>query len=103
MVDAYNLILLAPIVKSRREFEIEPNLHICIDEVEDLGVFLEAEIMIDKDNISDDEAQTYKQLLSSKLVENKLICADDQMVSVGYVELYLKEHNPEAYNLGLYK
>ena len=28
---------------------------------------------------------------------------DYSQVKIGYVELYLKQHNPKAYNLGLFK
>lgn len=97
-----NFQVLSPIEKRRRTFNLN-YCKICIDEVKDLGTFLEAEIMIDKSNLSEDEAQGIKQDLISRLKEDEILTGKFNAVDVGYVELYLMKHNKPAYDLGLYK
>lgn len=97
------LKVLAPIEKNRNEYELDETTHICVDEVKNLGTFLEAEIMIDKENITKEESEIFKQELLNKLVKCGLINLENEQVNIGYVELYLKEHNKQAYELGVYK
>ncbi len=97
------LTVLAPIKKHRTSYNLEENVVMVIDEVEDLGIFLEIEYDIDKDSITKEESDKYKEYLINILRENNYITDDDEQVNIGYVELYLKKYNVEAYNLGLYK
>lgn len=97
-----NFQVLSPIEKHRRTFNLD-YCKICIDEVKNLGTFLEAEIMIDKSNLSEDEAQGIKQELIRHLKEDEILTGKFSAVDVGYVELYLMKHNRPAYDLGLYK
>lgn len=97
------LKILAPIKKQRISYKIEPNIEMVIDKVENLGIFLEIEYDICKDNITNEEAKQYKDYLNKILKEKKYITEKDEEIHIGYVELYLKENNPEAFELGLYK
>ncbi len=97
------LKVLAPIKKHRKSYNIEKNVVMVIDEVEDLGTFLEIEYDIDKESITKDEAEYYKNYLLNILKRNNLLTNQHEEVHVGYVELYLKKYNIDAYNLGLYK
>ena len=67
---------------------------ISLDNVENLGLFLEAEM-----NFEDIETSNLK-LIENKLVEKlkkyNLINANDELVDIGYVELYLLRFNKEA-------
>ncbi|MCM1053689.1 MAG: CYTH domain-containing protein [Ruminococcus sp.] len=97
------LKVLAPIKKKRTSYQLEDNVILVLDEVEDLGNFLEVEYDVDKDAISKEEGEYYKNYLLNLLKKNNLFNENLQEVHIGYVELYLKEFNKEAYNLGLYQ
>lgn len=93
------LSMLAIVDKKRRNFEFE-DLKICFDDVADIGKFVEAEIDLDENSIFNiEKTRTYivEKLRKNKLVENF------EPVQIGYVELYLKKHNPKAYRVGLFK
>ena len=96
-------IVLAPIKKIRKTYKVEENFTVYIDEVENMGLFLEAEYVIEAEDISPEEAQTHKKRMNEFLLTNNIISNDDEAVNIGYVELYLKEHNREVYEMGLYK
>lgn len=98
-----NLEVLAPIKKKRYSYKLEDKVVIVIDEVENLGTFLEIEYDIDKDSITQEEAKYYKDYLMNILNKNKLGDCLEREVHIGYVELYLKKYNKEAYSLGIYK
>ena len=72
-----------------------------IDEVEDLGTFLEIEYDLDKNEI--DNANYYENMLIEILKKHSLYDKSMRKVPIGYVELYLKKYNIEAYRLGLYQ
>ena len=98
-----NLIVLAPIKKHRKSYKLEKNVVMVIDEVDDLGAFLEIEYDLDKASITKEEADYYKKYLEDILNKRNLISSSDIELHIGYVELYLKEYNIEAFNLGIYK
>lgn len=98
-----DFLVLSPIKKERKSYKVEEKFTIYIDTVEDLGVFLEAEFEVDSENISEGEAQKIKNKINNFLFDNNIITDQDKAVNIGYVELYLKEHNPSVYEMGLYK
>ena len=69
----------------------------------DLGTFLEAEIMIDKEKITKEEAKEIEKNLLEELKQAKILNENAKRVIVGYVELYLLKHNKKAYDLGMLK
>ncbi len=97
------LIVLAPILKKRKTYKINDSITMVLDEIEDLGYFLEIEYDVEQESITEEEGKKYEDILISVLKENKLLQEENKKVSIGYVELYLKEHNIEAYHLGLYQ
>lgn len=96
-----NLEVLAPIKKKRTSYNLEENVVMVIDEVEDLGTFLEIEYDLDAEKI--DDASYYENMLVEILKRHSLYDESMRKVHIGYVELYLKKHNMEAYKLGLYQ
>ena len=98
-----SLIVLAPILKKRRTYKIDDAITMVLDEIDNLGYFLEIEYDVEQDSITEEEGKKYEDILISVLKENHLLQEEDKKVSIGYVELYLKEHNIEAYHLGLYQ
>lgn len=100
--DLFNeLEILAPIKKKRRSYTLEENVVMVIDEVEDLGTFLEIEYDLEEDSL--DNADYYKNLLVDILKKHNIYDTSFREVHIGYVELYLKKYNIEAYKLGLYQ
>ena len=67
IVTINNLEVLAPIIKSRTSYEFNNYSTISIDQVDNLGLFLEAEIMIDKESLSNTEAYQIKKDFISDL------------------------------------
>lgn len=99
-LSAYSLGVLAPIVKQRYQFHWEEIL-VSIDEVADLGTFLEAELSYPD---ADFDKELAKSCLENRLIEAGLIVrGQDEMVTIGYVECYLKRFNPNMYMQGKYK
>ncbi len=74
-----------------------------IDSLTDLGLFLEIEYDLKKDNITKEEGEYYKKYLISILKKHKIFSSDLKPVKIGYVELYLKKYNIKAYKLGIYQ
>ena len=103
IVNTNNLKILAPIKKHRTSYKYNENSTISIDEVDNLGLFLEAEIMIDKETLSKEEANNIKEEFINDLKNSKILTDNEKQVNIGYVELYLLKYNKEAYNLGIYK
>jgi len=95
-------IVLAQLKKKRYSYRLEDNIIMVIDEVENLGNFLEIEYDIDKDSITEEEKEYYKKYLEGVLKKYNILTDNMKYVSIGYVELYLKKYNMEAYNLGIY-
>lgn len=96
-----NLKVLAPIKKMRTTYNLEDSIVMSMDEVEDLGYFLEIEYDLDKDEV--DDADYYKNLLIEALKKYHIYDKLSREVHIGYVELYLKKYNMEAYKLGIYQ
>ena len=59
--------------------------------------------MIDKNNLSSNEADKIKEELVSSLKKANILTGKEKSVNIGYVELYLLKYNIEVYNLGKYK
>lgn len=97
------LNVLAPIKKHRTIYELEENVVMVIDEVENLGTYLEIEYDLDADTLTESDSIKYKNYLKEVLTKNGIAETDLEYVSIGYVELYLKKYNQEAYQLGLYQ
>lgn len=97
------LPVLAPIIKERRTYKISDSITMVLDEIDALGYFLEIEYDVEQDSITEEEGKKYEEILRNILKENHLLTDDDKKVTIGYVELYLKENNIDAYHLGLYQ
>jgi len=95
--------VLANLKKKRYSYQLEDNVIMVIDEVENLGNFLEIEYDIDKDTITHEEKVYYKNYLIDILKKHNILIEDMKSVNIGYVELYLKKYNTKAYNIGLYQ
>lgn len=93
--------VLAPIKKKRASYRLEDDIILVIDEVEDLGLFLEIELDLNDEQIED--GAYYKNILMEALKKNNLYDDSFKEVHIGYVELYLKKYNYDAYLLGIYK
>ena len=96
------LQVLAMIDKNRREYKITNNLTIALDDAKNMGLFIEAEITV-PDNTEKEEIQKYIAEMRGVLSERGILQSDVEPINVGYVELYLMQHNRKAYDLGLYK
>lgn len=94
-----NFCTLAVVDKKRKTYKLD-DLTICYDDVKDVGKFVEIELDLPDGTIFDKDEKTKYML--DKFLQNVKV-GKYQKVSIGYVELYLKEYNKEAYNLGLYK
>ena len=71
--------------------------------MDNLGLFLEAEIMIDNNSLSNAKGDLIKKTFVKDLQSAKILTGNEKPVNIGYVELYLLKYNIEAYNLGIYK
>ena len=98
-----HLSTLAVIDKNRKEYHFNDECSIAIDYVEDLGTFLEAEIVINQDIITAQEAEQIKSELIDQLRKAQIISDNDTYVNTGYVELFLLKHNKKAYDMGKFK
>lgn len=98
-----NLKVLAPIKKKRYTYVLEENVIMVLDKVENLGTFLEIEYDYDGDTFTKEQKDYFKKYLEEILNKFHLLKDGDREVFVGYVELYLKKYNVEAYQLGLYQ
>ena len=94
---------MSPIIKYRTSFEYKENTTISINIVDDLGMYLEAEIMLDNDALSEEEASMIKEIFIKDLQKSGILTGRENDVNIGYVELYLLKHNIDAYNSGIYK
>ena len=96
-----NLRVLATIEKTRREYKFG-DMTIALDDTENIGLFLEVEVMV-PDDTSKEKILALKNKMHTELAAYGLLPPDAQQSKIGYVELYLQRHNPAAYKLGLYK
>ena len=94
---------LAKIDKIRTIYNFNKNCTIYIDEVKNLGLFLEAEIIIENDTINRSDVDKFKNKIIKTLKDANIIYNTSEIINTGYVELYLLTHNPEAYELGKFK
>ena len=81
-------------INNTREVYVDGAVHLSIDHVEGLGDFLEVEMQCEED------ADTSEALA---LLHKFIAGLDLQHIKVGYVELWLRIHNPQAYQLGKYR
>lgn len=98
---SFSFIQISTIRKIRNTYKVNERFTVSIDEVEDLGVFLEAEFMLEDD--SEFKKNEIREIIESTLIRNKLIRKEDAFMKVGYVELYLYEHNRPVYEKGIFK
>ena len=103
IININNLKVLAPIIKHRITYKYNKKSTISIDTVDDLGLFMENEIMIDTESLTNDEANKIKEEFINDLINSKILTSNEKSVNIGYVELYLLKYNKEAYDLGIYK
>ncbi len=87
-----NLTELARI-NNTREVYVDEVVHLSIDHVEGLGDFLEVEMQCEEDGDTSEALALLRKFLADLDVEH---------IRVGYVELWLRIHNPQAYQLGKY-
>lgn len=95
-LDENGLIELARIRKQREAYR-DNDIVIALDTVEGLGTFLEIETQCEECT------DTSKALTRLQAYASSLDASLYKYVAVGYVELWLREHNPLAYELGIYK
>lgn len=99
-IKANGLKTLSVIDKTRKEY-VYQDLIISLDNAKRIGKFMEIEYSVPDDTkVDKDQATNY---ILDKMKATGLLPTDYTKVNIGYVELYLKKHNPQAYNLGLYK
>lgn len=103
LLEINHLKVLSPIVKHRISYEFNEYSTISVDNVDNLGLFLEAEIMIDNNSLSNAKGDLMKKTFVKDLQSAKILTGNEKPVNIGYVELYLLKYNIEAYNLGIYK
>jgi len=92
-IDQNCLIELAYIENTRMRY-VADELTICVDQVEGLGDFLEIEA-------SCEEGEDTSQLVAK--VQSFVNGLDARRLQVGYVELWLQKHHPQAYQVGKYQ
>lgn len=95
-LDENALIELARIRKQREVYR-DKDIAIMLDNVEGIGRFLEIETQCEECTDTC-EALARLQAYASRLDTNL-----SKPVPVGYVELWLREHNPQVYQMGVYK
>ncbi|OLC60481.1 MAG: hypothetical protein AUH89_04155 [Ktedonobacter sp. 13_1_40CM_4_52_4] len=93
VIDKNGLIELAHIENTREVYSSD-NMYLCIDHVKGLGDFLEIEMQ------SEEDANTSEAL--SKL---QTFASDINLkpINIGYVEMWLRGHNSQAYQLSKYR
>jgi adenylate cyclase class IV len=80
-------------IDNRREIYANGPLELCIDSVAGLGDFLEMEIRCPEGPAAEEALATLQALATDLHAEH---------IPVGYVELWLREHNLAAYQAGKY-
>jgi adenylate cyclase class IV len=102
LLDKNDFIVIAKIDKNRTNYVVDNNIYISIDDVNDLGLFLEAEIRFDY-TFNSTTSEKVKKFIISKLKDKCIINEFDTYMPVGYVELYLMKYNKYVYELGKFK
>lgn len=93
------LVKLAVVDKQRKTYKIG-DIEVSLDDTKDIGKFIEIEkdfpddYVFEKDKVRKEILEQFRKVVTLKGFE---------FVDIGYVELYLKAHNPKAYNLGKFK
>lgn len=87
------LVELARIENTRRQYSLD-SVRLCVDHVTGLGDFLEAEIECAEGT---DTRQARAQLYTF------IAEFTTEPLPIGYVELWLRQHNPQAYCKGIYQ
>lgn len=90
---ANGLVELAHI-GNKREVYTSDDMQISVDHVEDLGDFLEVELQCEEGSDTSKALAELHSFISELGV---------QPVEIGYVEMWLRVHNPQAYQLGKYR
>jgi len=88
-----NLTELARI-NNTREVYVDEVIHLSIDHVEGLGDFLEVEMQCEEGGDTSPALALLHKFIAGLDVEH---------IRVGYVELWLRMHNTQAYQLGKYR
>jgi adenylate cyclase class IV len=95
---------LASIKKHRSVYQLPDATSVSLDVVDEPGIFIEAERMVDSSvGLQAEQIFEIGEELKSMLTNNLIISPSDKQVKIGYVELYLLKHNPKAYKLGKFK
>lgn len=94
-----NFIELAVIDKKREIYKIDGDTTVTIDDVENLGTFLEAEIILDNIEKITDKNEIKAEIIN-KLKILDIIKNSSKLINIGYVESYLFKNNKKVYNLG---
>jgi adenylate cyclase, class 2 len=81
-------------INNTREVYVDGAVHLSVDHVEGLGDFLEVEMQCEEDGDTSG---------ALALLHEYIADLDAQHIRVGYVELWLRIHNPQAYQLGKYR
>ena len=87
-----NLIPLVPIEKHRKYYK-KNGFTFCVDDVKDLGFFVEIEKIV-----PDEEVEQARESIKKEMQQ-----FDFKRIPTGYIELYLKRNHPKAYKRGRYK
>lgn len=95
-------------IKKQRALYTSQDMTLCLDHVEELGDFLEIEVLCEehekaKGYTATDEAEKAMGRLHQFVSELRLPELELEQVQVGYVELWLRLHLPEVYRLGKYQ
>ena len=93
--------IFCPIDKKRKTYNEKDGVTVMLDDVKDLGMFVEVEVDLDDSDVSNKDEIV--KGMEAFLRTNKLITENDERQGVGYVEMYLKRYNPSAYELGFFK
>lgn len=88
-----NLVELARIENMRRQYNLD-SIRLCVDHIAGLGDFLEAEIEC-PEGTDTRQARTQLYTFIAEFATEPL--------PIGYVELWLRQHNPQAYLKGIYQ
>lgn len=87
------LVVLAHIENTRRQY-IYDSVKLCVDTITNIGEFLEVEVECEE-GTNTHHLQSHLRHIFGDVVAEPL--------SVGYVELWLHQHNLQAYHKGVYR
>lgn len=95
-ININGLVAFVCIEKQRTEYAYE-DLRLCIDSVKGLGDFFEVETHCEE------EKEIGQAIAKIRAFVASLACSALRPVEVGYVELWLRSHLPQVYQLGKYQ